>query len=90
MRLFLGDDMTQPEYLALPEPTDPSCSFRVSVKLEDGARISERNISLPSFLELILSQKCEMTFDEYPHTITRLHVNMVRRTVRVFAEPLKA
>ncbi len=54
--------MMQPEYLELPEATDPTCSFRVSVTLQGGAMICKRDICLPSFLKLMSGQQYERPF----------------------------
>ncbi len=80
--------MMQPEYLELPEATDPSCSFRAFVTLQDSTRIRERDICLPSFLELMSGQQYEMTFDEHPYIITRFDVDVVKRSIRFFAKPM--
>ena len=80
--------MMQPEYLELPEATDPTCSFRVSVTLQGGAMIGKRDICLPSFLKLMSSQQYEMTFDEHPYEITRFDVDIVKRLVKIFARPM--
>ena len=66
----------QPEYFELPEATDPTSSFRVSVTLQGGAKICKRDICLPSFLKLMSGQQYEMTFDEHPYEITRFDVDM--------------
>ena len=86
--LFCENDMMQPEYLELPEATDPTCSFRVSVTLQGGAMICKRDICLPSFLKLMSGQQYEMTFDEHPYAITRFDVDMIKRLVKIFARPL--
>lgn len=80
--------MMQPEYLELPEATDPTCSFRVSVTLQGGAMIGKRDICLPSFLKLMSGQEYEMTFDEHPYAITRFDVDIVKRLVKIFARPM--
>ena len=86
--LFCENDMMQPEYLELPEATDPTCSFRVSVTLQGGAMIGKRDICLPSFLKLMSGQQYEMTFDEHPYAITRFDVDIVKRLVKIFARPM--
>jgi len=86
--LLRENDMMQPEYLELPEATDPTCSFRVSVTLQGGAMICKRDICLPSFLKLMSGQQYEMTFDEHPYAITRFDVDMIKRLVKIFARPL--
>jgi len=77
-----------PEYLELPEATDPTCSFRASVTLRGGATISKRDICLPSFLKLMSSQQHEMTFDEHPYEITRFDVDVSKRSVKIYARPM--
>ncbi len=78
----------QPEYLELPEATDPTSSFRVSVTLQGGAKICKRDICLPSFLKLMSSQQYEMTFDEHPYEITRFDVDISKRSVKIYARPM--
>lgn len=80
--------MMQPEYLELPEATDPTCNFRASVTLQGGAMICNRDICLPSFLKLMSGQQYEMTFDEHPYAITRVDVDMIKRRVKIFARPM--
>jgi hypothetical protein len=80
--------MRLPEYLELPEASDPSRNFRVSVTLSKGAMICERNICLSRFLDLMNSQQYEMTFDDHPHTITRFRVDVVKRKLMLVASPL--
>ena len=86
--LLRENDVMQPEYFELPEATDPTCSFRVSVTLQGGEMISNRYICLPSFLKLMSGQQYEMTFDEHPYAITRFEVDMIKRLVKIFAGPL--
>ena len=78
----------QLEYLELPQATDPSQSFRVSVTLQGGAMICKRDICLPSFLKLMSGQQYEMTFDEHPYAITRFDVDVVKQLVKLFAKPV--
>ncbi len=78
----------QPEYLELPEAKDPTCSFRVSVTLEDGAMICKRDICLPSFLKLMSGQQYEMMFDEHPYAITRFDVDISKGSVKIYARPM--
>lgn len=86
--LLRENDVMQPEYFELPEATDPTCSFRVSVTLQGGAMISKRDICLPSFLELMSGQQYEMTFDEHPYEITRFDVDISKRSVKIYARPI--
>ena len=77
--------MNQPEYLLLPETTDPTGSFRASVTLQDSAKIRDRDVCLRSFLELMSDGRYEMTFDEHPYFITRFDVDIVNKKIRIFA-----
>ena len=86
--LLRENDIMQPEYLELPEATDPTSSFRVSVTLQSGAKICKRDICLPSFLKLISGQQYEMTFDEHPYEITRFDVDISKRSVKIYARPI--
>jgi len=79
--------MKRPEYLELPEATDPTRSFRASVTLQDSAKIRDRDVCLRSFLELMNDGQYEMTFDEHPYSITRFAVDIVKKKVRIFARP---
>ena len=79
--------MNRPEYLDLPEASDPTHSFRASVTLQDSARICERDVCLPTFLELMNDGQYEMTFDDHPYAITRVDVDIVKKKVRIFARP---